>query len=95
MIGDEHPCLTGRFPLGQKFGKVREEIVPVPVVQEFLLGLDLSDHDVVQNSGQGQAGLSQRGGILLQPHIPGQITFLPASPLRSYQRPHSAPTTRI
>jgi len=80
MIWDEHPCVTGSFSLGEEFQKALEEILPVPVVYEDLSTLYTPDHDVVQDTGRVQAGLSRHSSILPQHQIPCQLSFLPASP---------------
>lgn len=61
MIVDEHPCVAGGFTLRQEFGEALQEILPVPVVDEYPSALDTSDHDVVQDTGRVQEGLSRHG----------------------------------
>ena len=70
--------LTYAF-LGQEFCRTIQEIVSILIVYEYLPTLYPPDHDVVQDTGRVQAGLSWHGGVLYQHQNEYQLTFLPAS----------------
>jgi len=75
VIGKEHPCVTGGLGLGQKFRRTRQEILPIPVVYEDLSTLNTPDHDVVQDTGRVQAGLSRRCSRLHRFSTPVNLLF--------------------
>src|SRR4030042_2973198 len=43
MIRDEHPCVTGRLGLRQEFRQPLENILPIPIIYEYLSPLDSTD----------------------------------------------------
>ena len=71
--------LTYAF-LGQEFCRTIQEIVSILIVYEYLPTLYPPDHDVVQDTGRVQTGLSWHGISLPQSLALCQLNLLPASP---------------
>lgn len=61
MIREEGPGVAGRLRLRKKRGKATDEIIAIPVVPEDIPALDPPDHDVVERTGDIEAGLSWHG----------------------------------
>jgi hypothetical protein len=88
MVRDEHPCVTAGFDLWQEFRKALQEILTVPFVHEDFSTLYPPHHDVVQDPGRVQTGLSRHVSLLHQLRVACQLTFLSASlfPLFPYHQ---------
>jgi len=61
MIGHESPGQAGRPGFGKKLGHSLDQIVPVPVITEYLSTLDPPDDDMLKYPGRVQSGCSRHG----------------------------------